>query len=164
MKRETCRGEFERAILYEVNCIEQEDATSLQEVFVATIPENYRDLLEKPIAVGLATVLPNGQPQVTPVWCDFDGTYIRVNTSTSRQKYKDMLERPQVTVLAIDPANQYRYMEVRGTVARTSEEGADAHIDKLAHDYMGVDSYPMRNPAETRVICYIEPEKVIAQG
>lgn len=131
---------------------------------MAEIPQKYRDLLDRPIFVSLGTILPNGTIQVTPVWCDFDGTYIRINTSTNRQKYKDMVARPQVTVMAFDPDNPYRYMEVRGKVAWTSKEGADAHIDKLAHDYMGVDTYPYHNSAEQRVICYIEPEKVLAQN
>lgn len=131
---------------------------------LATIPENYRDLLEKPVTVGLATTLPNGQPQVTPVWADFDGTYIRINTEAGRLKAKNMTERPQVAVLAIDPANPYRYLEVRGRVARSSSEGADQHIDKLAKDYMGVDTYPYHQPGQQRVIYYIEPEKVTAQG
>ena len=131
---------------------------------MATIPEDYRDLLENPVVVGLATIMPDGQPQVTPVWIDFDGTHLRVNTAHGRQKTKDMLERPQVTVLAIDPQNPYRYMEVRGKVARHTEEGADAHIDALAKKYMGVDQYPGHTPTETRVIFYIEPIKVIAQG
>ncbi len=131
---------------------------------MATIPEEYRDLLRAPVCVSLATVLPSGQPQVTPVWCDLEDGYIRVNTANGRQKYKDMIARPQVTVMGLDPANPYRYIEVRGRLARTSEEGADEHIDKLAKDYLGVDSYPYHNPAETRVICYIEPSKVHAQG
>lgn len=131
---------------------------------MAVIPEEYRGLLGAPVIVGLATVLPDGQPQVTPVWCDFDGTYIRVNTAAGRQKHKDMVARPQVTVLAIDPANPFRYIEVRGTVAQISEEGADDHIDALAKQYLGVDRYPNHNPAETRVICSIEPRKVLARG
>ncbi len=130
----------------------------------AQIPENYRDLLEKPVFVSLATMLPNGQPQVTPVWADFDGTYIRVNTAKSRQKYKDMKARPQVTVMAFDPANPYRYMEVRGRVKKIADEGAAKHIDKLAKDYMGKDQYPWHDPNDPRVLVLIEPEKVIAQG
>lgn len=130
----------------------------------AEIPEGYRDLLDKPVTVGLATILPDGQPQVTPVWCDFDGVYIRVNTAAGRQKYRDMIARPQVTVLAIDPENPYRYLEIRGRVARYTEEGADEVIDKLAHDYLGVETYPYRNPAEKRVTFYIEPQRVLAQG
>lgn len=131
---------------------------------MATIPEDYRDLIDNPVVVGLATIMPDGQPQVTPVWIDFDGTHLRVNTAHGRQKTKDMLERPQVTVLSIDPQNPYRYMEIRGKVARHTEEGADDHIDALAKKYMGVDRYPGHTPTETRVIFYIEPVKVIAQG
>lgn len=124
------------------------------------IPEQYRDLLEEPVTASLVTVLPNGQPQVTPVWCDLEDGLIRVNTAKGRQKHKDMVERPQVTLMAIDPQNPYRYLEVRGRVARIEEEGADAHIDLLAKQYMGVDRYPYHDPAQTRVISYIEPIKV----
>ena len=128
------------------------------------IPEQSRDLLEEPVTASLATVLPNGQPQVTPVWCDLEDGLIRVNTAKGRQKHKDMVDRPQVTVMAIDPQNPYRYLEVRGRVARIEEEGADAHIDLLAKQYMGVDRYPYHDPAQTRVISYIEPIKVSGQG
>ena len=128
------------------------------------IPEQYRDLLVEPVTASLATVLPNGQPQVTPVWCDLEDGLIRVNTAEGRQKHKDMVERPQVTVMAIDPQNPYRYLEVRGRVARMEQEGADAHIDLLAKQYMGVDRYPYHDPAQTRVIAYIEPIKVSGQG
>lgn len=128
------------------------------------IPEQYRDLLEEPVTASLATVLPNGQPQVTPVWCDLEDGLIRVNTAKGRQKHKDMVDRPQVTVMAIDPQNPYRYLEVRGRVARIEEEGADAHIDLLAKQYMGVDRYPNHDPDETRVIAYIEPIKVSGLG
>ncbi len=128
------------------------------------IPEQYRDLLEEPVTASLATVLPNGQPQVTPVWCDLEDGLIRVNTAKGRQKHKDMVDRPQVTVMAIDPQNPYRYLEVRGRVARIEEEGADAHIDLLAKQYMGVDRYPNHDPDETRVIAYIEPIKVSDLG
>lgn len=131
---------------------------------MAEIPAAYRDLLGAPITVGLATVLPSGQPQVTPVWCDLDGDVIRVNTAKGRQKHKDMLADPRVTVLALDTANPQRYIEVRGIVTRIEEEGADAHIDKLAKDYIGADTYPYRRPDEQRIICYIEPQRVVAQG
>ena len=128
------------------------------------VPEQYRDLLGGPVLVSLATILPNGQPQVTPVWCDFDGTYVRVNTAKGRQKHKDMVARPQVTVLGFDPKTPFRYIEVRGTVTRIEEEGADAHIDKLAKDYTGADRYPNHTATETRVICYIEPTHIVLQG
>ena len=75
-----------------------------------------------------------------------------------------MAERPQVTVLLVDPENGQRYIEVRGEVTTISPDGADAHIDALAKTYIGADTYPFRTPDETRVICYLEPQKVTAQG
>lgn len=130
----------------------------------ARIPETYSDLLQRPVTVCLATLLPSGQPQVTPVWVDYDGTHLIVNTTKGRRKYKDMDANPRVTVLAIDPENPYRYLEVRGRVVRMSEAGAEENIDKLAHKYLGVDRYPFRMPGEQRVMCYIQPEHVEAQG
>lgn len=131
---------------------------------MAAIPDQYRDLFERPVLLSLATMMPDGQPQVTPVWGDFDGTNIRVNTAAGRQKHKNMAERPQVTVMLLDPENSQRYIEVRGTVAAITTEGGDAHIDALAKKYLGAESYPFRNPAETRLVCAITPEKVTAQG
>ncbi len=131
---------------------------------MATIPDEYRDLLDRPITVALATLLPDGQPQVNPVWCDYDGTYIRVNTGVGRQKYKDMLARPQVTILAVDPDDAHRFLEVRGRVAKITEEGAAEQSRKLAHEYTGRDFPPSHGTGETRVICLIEPVRVRGQG
>jgi PPOX class probable F420-dependent enzyme len=131
---------------------------------MVAIPAQYRDLLVRPVLVSLATVMPDGQPQVTPVWIDYDGTYLRVNTAAGRQKATNMEARPKVTIMALDPENTGRYLEVRGTVVKISPEGGDAHIDALAHKYLGVETYPWRNSVDTRVICYIEPQKVLAQG
>ena len=131
---------------------------------MATIPDDYRDLLDRPVTVSLATILPNGQPQVTPVWVDYDGEHILVNTDATRQKFKDMQARPQVTVLAVDPDNPFRYLEVRGTAVRFEEEGGSEHIDKLAKKYTGADRYGNHLPDERRVICYIEPKKALPFG
>ncbi len=128
------------------------------------IPEKYRDLFERPIVVSLATVLPDGQPQVTPVWCDLHDGRLRVNTAKGRRKHRDMVERPQVTVMALDPDNPFRYVEVRGRVVEITEEGADAHIDALAKQYLGVDRYPNHSDQEIRVICVIEPHVISAMG
>lgn len=129
------------------------------------IPEKYRDLVQGPVVVSLATILPDGRPQVTPVWYDLqeDG-YIRVNTAKGRRKHRDMEERPQVTVMALDPENPFRYLEVRGHVTEITEEGADAHIDALAKLYLGVDRYPNHTDSETRIICKIEPDIISAMG
>lgn len=131
---------------------------------MATVPATHRDLLERPVLVSLATVQPDGQPQVTPIWADYVDGYVRVNTAAGRQKHTNMLERPQATVLAIDPDNGQRYLEIRGRVASATEEGADADIDALAKKYLGVDAYPFRNPAETRVTFLIEPLHVVTSG
>ncbi len=134
----------------------------------ATIPESHRDLLDGPVVVALATVMPDGQPQLSPVWCSFDGTYIWINTARGRQKDKNLSERPMATILAIDPNNPYRYLEVRGTVAESTEEGAVEHINQLARLYTGKSSYYGEvQPAElakkeTRVIYKIRPKRVVA--
>jgi PPOX class probable F420-dependent enzyme len=129
----------------------------------AQIPREYLDLLEKPAFAHLATVMPDGTPQVTPVWIDFDGTYLLVNTAAGRQKDKNMTARAQVGIELSDPANPYRYLSVRGRVVEMIEDGADAHIDKLAKKYLGLDSYPYRSATETRRIYKIEPLRVQAQ-
>jgi PPOX class probable F420-dependent enzyme len=124
------------------------------------IPDTYRDLLDRPIVVSLATLMPDGQPQVQPVWCSFDGTHILVNTAKGRQKYRNMSRRPAVTILAIDPDNNARWLEVRGTVAGETEEGANVHIDALARLYLGVDTYPFHQPGDVRVVFKIAPLRV----
>lgn len=128
------------------------------------IPANYQDLLERPIIVSLATVQPDGQPQVTPVWADYVDGHVRINTAAGRQKYKNLLERKQATILAVDPDDGQRFVEVRGRVADVSEETGDAVIDKLAHDYLGVAVYPWHTPEETRVTFLIEPVRVVTSG
>ena len=124
-----------------------------------SIPENLQGLFEKPIAASLATLMPNGQPQVTPVWCDYDGTYVRVNTARGRQKDRNMTKRAKVTLLLIDPANMYHWIEVRGHIEDVTENGAVAHINQLSHKYRGKD-YNFRNPKEVRVIYKIAVDKV----
>lgn len=131
---------------------------------MATVPDSHRDLLDRPILISLATVQPDGQPQVTPVWADYVDGRVRVNTAAGRQKHTNLLERPQATVMVIDPDNGQRYIEIRGRVAAATEEGADEVIDALAKQYLGVDTYPYRNPAETRVTFLIEPVHVSTQG
>jgi len=106
------------------------------------IPESHLGLFEKPVIASLATVMPDGQPQVTPVWCDYDGTYVRVNSAKGRVKDRNMRECPQVTLLLINPESVWHWIEVRGVVEEITEEGAEAHIDALSRKYMGVDEFP----------------------
>ena len=125
------------------------------------VPESHRDLFERPILCSLATLMPSGQPQVTPVWCDYDGQYVRINTARGRQKDRNMTKRAKVTVLLVDPDSiENRWVEVRGHVAEITEEGANEHINQLSHKYKGTD-YKGFKPEMVRVIYKIEPDKVV---
>ncbi len=132
------------------------------------VPESYRDLLDGPVVVGLITVMPSGQPQATPVWCSYDGSHVWINTARGRQKDRNMQRDAKVTVLAIDPRNPYRWLEVRGTVDDITEEGAVDHINFLSGLYRGNADYYADDPAqrdrETRVIYKIKPSHVNARG
>jgi PPOX class probable F420-dependent enzyme len=103
----------------------------------AQIPESHRDLLDGPIIAALATLMPDGQPQVTPVWCSYDGTYVIVNATADRQKHKNMVERPRVTLMVVDPQNQFRYLEIRGVVEVITAEGGGESMNELSLLYTG---------------------------
>lgn len=121
------------------------------------IPESHRDILDKKALAHLATLMPDGRPQSTPVWCDFDGTHVRVNSAKGRRKDRNMRRDPRVALSLCDPDNPFRYLEIRGEVVEITEAGADEHIDQLAHKYLGVDTYPNRRVGEVRVIYKIAP-------
>ena len=129
-----------------------------------TIPESYRDLFQKRAFAHLATIMPDGTPQVTPVWCDYDGTHIRINSAKGRVKDHNMRRDPRVAIEIMDPDNPYRYLAVRGRVAEITESGADAHIDVLAKKYLGEERYPYGRPGEVRVLYKIQPERVSSMG
>jgi PPOX class probable F420-dependent enzyme len=131
---------------------------------VEVIPEKYRDLFEKKAFASLGTLMPDGRPQVTPVWCDFDGEYIIFNSAKGRQKDRNVRRDPRVALAIIDPDNPYRYLEIRGKVMEITEQGADAHIDKMAKKYLGQDKYPFRQPGEVRVLYKIKPEHTSMMG
>ena len=131
---------------------------------MAAIPEKYRDLFNKPAFASLATLMPNGSPQVTPVWVDFDGKHVIFNSAKGRQKDRNVRREPRVALTIMDPENPYRYLEVRGRVKEITEKGADAHIDKMAKKYLNKDKYPFRQPGEVRVLYKIEPEHTQSMG
>jgi PPOX class probable F420-dependent enzyme len=128
------------------------------------IPENFMDLFQKKAFASLATLNADGSPQVTPVWIDYDGTHVLVNSARGRRKDANMNERPKVAVAILDPDNPYRYLEIRGTVDRITEDGAAAHIDKMAKKYLGADKYPFAKPGEVRVLYKIKPERCSSMG
>jgi PPOX class probable F420-dependent enzyme len=127
------------------------------------IPDSHRDLLEKRAFANVATVDADGTPQVTPIWIDYDGHYLLVNSQKGRKKDRNMRERGQVAVSILDPDNPYRYLGIQGRVSEITEEGAEAHIHKLSHKYEGRD-YGNLNPGDVRVIYKIEPTRVWTMG
>lgn len=135
----------------------------------AIIPDSHRDLLEGPISVVLTTVMPDGQPQSTVVWCDYDGTHVRINTMSRFQKARNMRANPKVTILAFERTRPTRNIEVRGTVVEMTEESAEEHLDGLAELYVGKAPYfggvidAKWKEQETPVLCKILPTRVIAQ-
>ena len=132
---------------------------------MATIPASHADLLkEKKAFANLATLNADGSPQVTPVWVDFDGTHVLVNTAKGRVKAKNLEREKRVALSIADPENPYRYLGIQGRVTEMTESGGDAHIDKMAKKYMGKDTYPFRAPGEVRVIVKISPDKVHTNG
>jgi PPOX class probable F420-dependent enzyme len=132
------------------------------------IPESHKDLLERPVIVSLATVLPDGQPQVTPVWIDYDGEYLRVNSAAGRQKDKNMRRDSRVTIMALDPDNGYRWLEVRGEVVEIDESAGLEHINSLSAKYRNQPDYyasmPELRGKEQRVMYKIRPVKVTKGG
>jgi PPOX class probable F420-dependent enzyme len=124
----------------------------------------YRDLFDKKAFAILATAGPDGHPQATPVWVDFDGRHVRINTARGRVKDRNLTKNPRVALAITDPDNPYRYVQVRGRVVEMTEAGADAHIDALAKKYLGQDRYPGRKPGEVRVTVTIAPESVQGMG
>jgi PPOX class probable F420-dependent enzyme len=128
------------------------------------IPDTHKDILNKRGYAHLATLMKDGTPQVTPVWYDFDGSHICINTAKGRLKDKNMRRAKPVALSIQDPDNPYRYLAIRGAIDEVTENGADAHIDSLAKKYLDKDRYPFRGPGEVRVIYKIRPEKVSTMG
>jgi PPOX class probable F420-dependent enzyme len=132
---------------------------------MAGIPDKYLDILrDKKAFAHLATIMPDGSPQVTPVWFDYAAGAIRVNSARGRVKDRNMKEGAAVALSILDPDNAYRYLQIRGRVRKVTEEGAAAHIDSLAKKYLGVDKYPYAQPGDVRVTYEIEPVRASGMG
>ncbi|MGQ0795694.1 MAG: PPOX class F420-dependent oxidoreductase [Nitrosopumilaceae archaeon] len=108
----------------------------------------------------IASLMKDGSPQLTPVWIDYDGQFLLVNTAEGRTKQKNFTRDPRVAIYVVDQNNTYNMVSVRGKVVDQTTNGADDHIDKLAKRYLGADKYPFRTPDEKRIILKIIPEKV----
>jgi len=129
---------------------------------VTPIPATHRDIFDKRAFAHVATVNADGRPQVTPVWVEYDGEYILINSAKGRKKDRNLRARPDVALSIQDPDNGYRYVGVQGKIVEITEAGGYDHINKLSHKYGGQD-YP-KNPGEVRVIYKIEPTNVWTMG
>ena len=128
------------------------------------IPDTHKDLVEKPYYAIVTTVMPDGQPQSTVVWADYDGNNIRFNTARGRQKDKNLLDNPKVTLVIVDPTNGFHWLEIRG-IAEVTEVGGREHIESLSHKYTGQKYYGGFNTystpeSETRLLVTINATKV----
>jgi PPOX class probable F420-dependent enzyme len=130
-----------------------------------SIPESHLDLLTRPIHGVLTTMMPDGQPQSSLVWCDYDGECAQVNTTRERQKGRNMQANPKVSLLIVDPENTGRFLQIRGE-AELVEEGALEHLDRITRQYTSHPQYygyvfPLeKRNHETRIICRIHARKI----
>ena len=123
-----------------------------------------KQLLKEASYGQLATLMPDGAPQITQVWVDTDGTHILVNTVATHQKVKNVRRDPRVAINVHDPAKPYRIANIRGRVVEVTSAGADQHIDVLAKRYLGADKYPFRGPGQERIVLKIQPERIHSIG
>lgn len=126
------------------------------------IPASHADLLERPIHAALATTLPNGTPQVTVVWFNYEDGYVHINSAAGRLKDRAIRANPYVALMVVDPQDPYRYIQVRGPIVEITEQGAEEHINFLSHRYDGKDF--TFAPGQVRVRYVIAPERVDAHG
>jgi PPOX class probable F420-dependent enzyme len=129
----------------------------------AALSAGVNRLLEEPVIAHFATTDPSGRPHVTPVWVDHDGEHVLVNTAQGRAKERHVRTNPMVAISLTARDDPYRVLVMRGRVAEVTEDGADAHIDKLANKYLGAERYPWRAEGEVRLILRIRPERIYQQ-
>ncbi|MEW9534676.1 PPOX class F420-dependent oxidoreductase [Microbispora sp. NPDC049125] len=126
------------------------------------IPESHLDLLTRPLYAHLATLMPDGTPQVTPVWTIWDGEFLRFTTTTDRQKGRNARARPHVALSINDPDQPYRYLEVRGIVERIDPDPEGVFFDVLAKRY-GLEYEAPVGDAERRVVLVVRPTRFTSQ-
>lgn len=125
------------------------------------LPEEVRRLLAKRVFLHVATIDPDGAPHVTAVWAESDGEHILFNTAEGRRKPRNLRRDPRVGLSAVDPDDPYQAFTARGHVVEMTTEGADAHIDRLAHKYLGVERYPWRRSGEVRLTVRIAVDRIM---
>ena len=128
------------------------------------LSEKARVLISRPVLASLATLNPDGSPQITPLWVDLDGDDVVFNTAQGRKKARNLERDARVAVTVIDPDDAYNVVAFQGTVTDVTTDGAAAHIDALAKKYLGVDSYPMRREGEVRIRVTVRTDHIAMQG
>ena len=128
------------------------------------IPDGYKDLLESKALAHVSTIGPNGEPQNNPVWFGWDGEHLLFSQTTTRQKYKNLQRDTRVALSIVDPANDYRYLELRGRVVRIDPDPDKAFIDSMAQKYLGQEKYPWNRPGDERVVMIVSVEHTTQMG
>ncbi|MGP0031428.1 MAG: PPOX class F420-dependent oxidoreductase [Acidimicrobiales bacterium] len=128
------------------------------------LSDKARQLIARPVLASLCTLNADGSPQVTPLWIELDGDDLLFNTAEGRVKARNLHRDPRVAVSVVDPDDPYNVVALRGTVVDVTTEGADAHIDALAHKYLGVDTYPMRREGEVRIKVRVRADRIAMGG
>ena len=128
------------------------------------IPENYQELLESTALAHVGTIGSGCKPQNNPVWFDWDGEHVKFSQTKARQKFRNLKRDPRVAFSIVDPENPYRYLEVRGEVARVEEDPELNFISAMAKKYIGVDRYHYHQPGDERVVIFVEPGHTTQMG
>jgi PPOX class probable F420-dependent enzyme len=128
------------------------------------IPEQYHDLLASTALAHIATIGPNGEPQVTPVWFGWDGEHVRFSQTTTRQKLRNLRREPRIALSIVDPTNPLRYLEIRGRVVAVEPDPELAFINRMAQKYLGRERYPWHRPGDERVVVVVEPQHTTQMG
>lgn len=128
------------------------------------IPDAYADLLDKKTFWHIATLGPDGELQSSPVWGGWDGEHFVFSLTKGRQKFTNLANNPTVAISGTDPDNSYRYLEIRGKVARVDDDSSNEFIDSMAKKYMDADAYPFHQPGDERVVIRVEPTHTTQMG
>ncbi len=131
---------------------------------MATVPEQYQDMLDKTAFWHVATTGPSGEPQSSPVWVGHVGGQMMFSLTKGRQKYRNLAANPDIALSATDPDNPYRYLEIRGTVVRVDDDADNSFINSMAKKYMGQDVYPYHQEGDERVVMVVEPKHTTQMG
>ena len=129
-----------------------------------TVPSTHADLLDSTALAHVATIGPNGAPQNNPVWFGWDGTHVLFSQTTGRQKYRNVLATPDVALSIVDPANPYRYLEIRGAVTNIVDDPDNVFINSMAKKYINEDVYPWHNEGDHRVVVKVLPRSTSQMG